>query len=39
MFVNEPFNYKEWDEKGRFIGINYNGKVYYYKNTYKNEHL
>ena len=36
---NEPFNYKVWDEKGRFIGINYNGKVYYYKYTYKNEHL
>jgi ribosomal protein S18 acetylase RimI-like enzyme len=35
----EPFNYKVWDEKGRFIGINYNGKVYYYKYTYKNEHL
>ena len=35
----EPFNYKVWDEKGRFIGINYNGIVYYYKYTYKNEHL
>ena len=36
---NEPLNYKVWAEKGRFIGINYNGKIYYYKYTYKNEHL
>jgi GNAT superfamily N-acetyltransferase len=35
----EPFIYKVWDEKGKIIGINANGQVYYYKYSFENGKL
>ena len=36
---SEPFNYKVWDERGPYIGVNCNGKVHYYRYDYSNGKL